>query len=112
MCRIPSNPLLVKTSAEHKTKGQLVVHGDYFSVASCRSDFPAILLGFAVWSVGAGIAQSVLRLATAWIVRGWNPDGGGGQILRTRPDRPWGPPSPLYNGYRVFLGGKATGARR
>jgi hypothetical protein len=35
---------------------------------------------------------------------------GGGQIFRTRPDRPWGPPSLLYNGYRVFPGGKAAGA--
>jgi hypothetical protein len=26
---------------------------------------------------------------------------GGGEILRTRPDRPWGPPSLLYDGYRV-----------
>ena len=26
-----------------------------------------------------------------------------GQIFRTRPDRPWGPPSFLYNGYRVPL---------
>ena len=26
----------------------------------------------------------------------------GGEIFRTRPDRPWGPPSLLYNGYRVF----------
>ena len=24
-----------------------------------------------------------------------------GAIFRTRPDRPWGPPSLLYNGYRV-----------
>jgi hypothetical protein len=30
----------------------------------------------------------------------------GGEILRTRPDRPWGPPTLLYNGYRVFPGGK------
>jgi len=37
---------------------------------------------------------------------------GGGEILRTRPDRPWGPPSLLHNGYRVFLGGKAAGAWR
>ena len=28
----------------------------------------------------------------------------GGKIFRTCPDRPWGPPNPLYNGYRVFLG--------
>ena len=25
----------------------------------------------------------------------------GGKIFRTRPDRPWGSPSFLYNGYRV-----------
>ena len=31
----------------------------------------------------------------------------GGEIFRTRPDRPWGPPSLLYNGYRVFPTGKA-----
>jgi hypothetical protein len=39
-----------------------------------------------------------------WTVRGSNP--GGGQIFRTCPDRPWGPPSLLYNGYRVFSMGK------
>ena len=31
--------------------------------------------------------------------------GEGGEIFRTRPDRPWGPPSLLYNGYWVFPGG-------
>ena len=35
-----------------------------------------------------------------------------GKIFRTRPHRPWGPPSLLYNGYRVFPGSKAAGARR
>ena len=34
----------------------------------------------------------------------------GGEIFRTRPDRPWGPPSLLYNGYRVsFPGVKRPG---
>ena len=28
-----------------------------------------------------------------------------------RPDRPWGPPSLLYNGYRVFPGGKVRPGR-
>ena len=33
-----------------------------------------------------------------------------GEMFRTRPDRPWGPPSLLYNGYRVsFPGVKRTG---
>ena len=43
-----------------------------------------------------------------WMVRGSNP--GRGEIFRTRPDRPWGLPSLLYNGYRVFPGAKAVGA--
>jgi hypothetical protein len=47
----------------------------------------------------SGIAQSVQRLATGWTVRRSNP--GRGEILRTRPDRPW-----------VFPGGKAAGACR
>ena len=58
----------------------------------------------------AGIAQSVMRLASCWTVRVSNPRGG--DIFRTRPDRPWGPPSLLYNGYRVFLGGKEAGPWR
>ena len=33
-----------------------------------------------------------------------------GEIFR-RPDRPWGPPSLLYNGYRLFPGGKVRPAR-
>jgi hypothetical protein len=47
------------------------------------------------------IAQSVQRLATGWTFRELNPDGG--EIFCTHPDRPWGPPSILYNGYRVFF---------
>ena len=34
----------------------------------------------------------------------WMPVGG--EIFRICPDRPWDPPSLLYNGYRVFSGGK------
>jgi len=50
------------------------------------------------------------RSRYSWTVRGSNP--GGGEIFRTRPDRPWGLPNFLYNGYRVFPGGKAAGAWR
>ena len=46
--------------------------------------------------------------ATGWTVRGSNPDGG--EIFRTRPERPWGQPNLLYNKYRVIPGGKAAGA--
>ena len=38
-----------------------------------------------------------------WTVRGSNP---GGAKFSAHPNRPWGPPSLLYNGYRVFPGGK------
>ena len=50
------------------------------------------------------VAQSVQRLATGWAVRGSNLSEG--EIFRTCPDQPRGPPSLLYNGYRVFPGGK------
>ena len=36
---------------------------------------------------------------------------GGKEIFRTCPDRPWGPPSLLYNRYRVFPGGKVRPGR-
>ena len=56
-------------------------------------------------TIGVGrVAQSVQRLAMGWTVRGSNP--GGGKIFHTCPDWPWGPPSLLYSGYRVFPGGK------
>ena len=35
----------------------------------------------------------------------------GGEIFRTCPDRPWGPPSLLYNGYRLFPAGKERPGR-
>jgi hypothetical protein len=41
-------------------------------------------------------------------VRGSNPDGG--EIFRTRPDRPCGPPCLLYNGYHAFPRSKAVRA--
>ena len=50
------------------------------------------------------------------IVTGYGLDGPGiesrwGRIFRTCPDRPWGPPSLLYNGYWVFPGGKERPGR-
>jgi hypothetical protein len=55
------------------------------------------------------VAQSVYRLATGWTVRGSN--HGGGEIFRTCPDRPWGTPSLLCNGYQVFPGGRKRPGR-
>jgi len=74
-------------------------HAPYFHLWPMRlyNSFPHYLMG--------RVAQSVQRLATGWTVRGSNP--GEGAIFRTCPDRPWGPPSLLYNEYRVFPGVKS-----
>ena len=42
-----------------------------------------------------------------WTVWGSNPSEG--EIFRSRTSRPWGPPSLLYNGYRVIPAGMAAG---
>ena len=52
---------------------------------------------------------SLTPLATGWTVGGSNP--GGGEIFRTCPDWPWGPPSLLCNGYWVFPGIKERPGR-
>ena len=69
-----------------------------------------ILYGEFMSPAWAGIAQSVQRLVTGWTVRGSDP--GSCEIFRNRTHRPWGPPSLLYNGYRVFPVRKAAGAWR
>jgi len=50
------------------------------------------------------VVVRIIRFLLAGTVRGSNP--GSNEIFRTCPDRLWGPPSLLYNGYRVFPGGK------
>ena len=54
------------------------------------------------------VAQSIYRLATGWAIRDRIPVG---TRSSARPNRPWGPPSLLYNGYRVFPGGKVRPGR-
>jgi len=49
------------------------------------------------------IVYKLLQLATDWTVRVSNP--GGGESFRTRPDGPWDPSCPVYNGYRVSFPG-------
>jgi len=55
-------------------------------------------------SNSVGIATEVL----GWTLRDRIP---GGMRFSARPDRLWGPPSLLYNGYRVFPGGKVRPLR-
>jgi hypothetical protein len=61
-------------------------------------------------SLGAGVVQSVQGFATGRTVRGSNPLWS--EIFRTRTEGPWGPPSFLYNGNRIFPGDKTTGSWR
>jgi hypothetical protein len=56
--------------------------------------------------------DSSVGIATRYGLDGPGIESRWGQIFRTRPDRPLGPPSLLYNGYRVFPGDKADGAWR
>jgi hypothetical protein len=75
-----------------------------------ESELCAILaLGF--WNlIYIYIYSSVVRIATGYGLDGLGIESRCGEIFRTCSDRPWGPPSLLYNGYRVFPGGKAAGA--
>jgi hypothetical protein len=50
--------------------------------------------------------DSVVGIATSYGLDGQGIEFRWGEIVRTCPDRPWGPPSLLYNGYQVFPGGK------
>jgi hypothetical protein len=52
---------------------------------------------------------SVVGIATGYGLEDRIP--GEGEIFRTCPDRPWGSPSLLYNGYRVFSEGKERPGR-
>ena len=54
---------------------------------------------------------SVVGIATAYGLYGPGIESRYGEIFRINPDRPWGPPSLLYNGYRVFPGGKVLPGR-
>ena len=56
---------------------------------------------------------SVVGIATGYRldVPGIKSRWAGGDISRTCPDQPWGPPSLLYNGFRVFPGGKEQPGR-
>jgi hypothetical protein len=51
---------------------------------------------------------SVVGIATGYRLDGPGINPGGARFS-AHPDRPWGPPSLLYDGYQVFPGGKAAG---
>jgi hypothetical protein len=54
----------------------------------------------------AGELRSLVGIATGYGLDVPGIESRWGEIFRACPDRPSGPPSLLYNGYRVFPGGK------
>jgi len=54
--------------------------------------------------------DSSVGIAARYGLDGAGTESRWGRVFRTRPDRPWAPSSLLYNGYRVFPGGKTAGA--
>ena len=54
---------------------------------------------------------SLVGMATGYGLDGPGIESRWGEIFRTSPDRPWGLPSLLHNGYRVFPGGKERPGR-
>ena len=54
---------------------------------------------------------SVVGIATGYGLDGPGIEFPEGGMFRTCQDRPWSPPSLLYNGYRVFSGGKERQGR-
>jgi hypothetical protein len=56
----------------------------------------------------AGGPGSSVGIATGYGLDGQGIESQCGEIFRTCPDRPWDPPTLLYNGYRVFPGVKSS----
>ena len=85
------------------------ITGDTRFITECLHSLNMVVTFRSVWPT---FRDSSVGIATRY---GW--DGTGiesrwGAIFRIRPDWTWGPPSLLYNEYRVFPGGKAAGAWR
>jgi hypothetical protein len=61
------------------------------------------LTAFISLYVGQDSSVGIVTRYMGWTVQGLN--SGGDEIFCTRLDQPWGPPSLLYNGFRVSSGG-------
>ena len=85
-------PFLIRKESPYDFSS-VVYDGDLLNIEFC-SQKAVIFTGV------RKTALSVQRLATSWspgIESRWR------RIFRTRPDRPWGPPSLLYKGYLVSV---------
>jgi hypothetical protein len=73
--------------------------------------FPSIyIIRFIMITVHYRGWDSSVGTVTGYGLDGQGSNPGGGEIFRICPDRPWGPPSLLYNGYWVIPEGKAARA--
>jgi len=77
-------------------------------VTSTRPNSSFQIPSYSSFISGSG---SSVGIATGYGLDGTGIESRWGEILRTSPDRPWGPPSLLYNGYLVFPGGKERPGR-
>jgi len=101
--QIMASPVHFSNALPSKTKPLIDLHTEMFT--------PAMYYRLAV--LRHFVHCYIIYVCTfnfGWTVRGSNP--GGGEIFRTCPDRLRGPPSLLYNGYRIFPGGNAAEAWR
>jgi hypothetical protein len=77
------------------------------------AEWSGVFLWFCHYPFSDRMTLSVQRFAMGWTIRCFNNGGGGGKklsLLHTLSDRPWGPPSLLYNWYCVsFPGAKQLG---
>jgi hypothetical protein len=80
-------------------------------IGSYLTDFHEIwhLTIFQNWIENIRGPGSSVGIATDYGLDGRGSNPGGGEIFSQSPDRPWGPPSLLYNGYRAFPGGRGPG---
>jgi len=81
----------------------IVIHLPEYRVSFPVNGIVIVIITFYLSKDGPG---SVVGIATAYGLDSPGIESPWGEIFCTSPDLPWGPPSILYNGYRVFPGGK------
>jgi len=82
----------------------------FISIQQCeqhRECWSEVTCGLWTCLMTDGGPGSIVRIATGYGLDGPGIESQwGARLFRTCPDQPWGPPSLLYNGYRVFPGRK------